>query len=142
MTPTQTIKQYSDTVRASGRSVTERLAEGYKTSFLAAVGASDLAVERTRTVVDQLRNRVVALPGEAQVQADLASKEARMITGLVLAHAHGWLAGLGGALVGGGAMLVWKYHVFPWEGVTGMVLVAAGMAAMALAREPRQPATA
>lgn len=66
---------------------------------------------------------------------------AGVLAGLVLAHAHGWLAGLGGALVGGGAMLVWKYHVFPWEGVTGMVLVAAGMGAMALAREPRQPVT-
>jgi heparin binding hemagglutinin HbhA len=77
MTPTQTVKQYGETVVASGRSAAERLAESYKTSFLAAVGASDLAVERTRTAVKDLRSRAVALPGEAQVQADLATKEAR-----------------------------------------------------------------
>ncbi len=77
MTPTQTVKQYRDAVRTSGRSAAERLAETYKTSLLAAVGASDLAVERTRTAVKDLRSRAVALPGEAQVQADLAAKEAR-----------------------------------------------------------------
>jgi heparin binding hemagglutinin HbhA len=77
MTPTQTIKQYRETVVASGRSVAERLAETYKTSVLATVGASDLAVERTRTAVKEFRSRAVALPGEAQVQADLAAKEAR-----------------------------------------------------------------
>jgi len=77
MTPTQTVKQYGETVVASGRSAAERLAETYKTSLLAAVGVSDLAVERTRTAVKDLRSRAVALPGEAQVQADLAGKQAR-----------------------------------------------------------------
>jgi heparin binding hemagglutinin HbhA len=77
MTATQTIKQYGETVVASSRSVAERLAETYKTSVLATVGASDLAVERTRTAVKEFRSRAVALPGEAQVQADLAAKEAR-----------------------------------------------------------------
>jgi heparin binding hemagglutinin HbhA len=66
MTATQTLKHYGETA-----------VKLYKTQLLATVGAGDLAVERTRTVVGQLRSRAVALPGEAQVQVDLAAKEAR-----------------------------------------------------------------
>ena len=77
MTPTQTVKQYGELAVAQGRSVAERA----KTPLLAAVGAGDLAVERARTAVQQFRTRatssIAALPGEAQVQADLAVKEAR-----------------------------------------------------------------
>src|SRR6478752_7472783 len=77
MTPTQTVKQYSELAVAQTRT----LAEQAKTPFLAVVGAGDLAVERARTVVTQFRSKatssVLALPGEAQVQADLAVKEAR-----------------------------------------------------------------
>jgi heparin binding hemagglutinin HbhA len=56
MTPTQTVKQYGETVVA----VT-------KTPVLAAIGAGDLAVERALSVARQLRNRAEALPGDAQV---------------------------------------------------------------------------
>ncbi|MCW2634245.1 MAG: uncharacterized protein JWQ99_612, partial [Blastococcus sp.] len=66
MTPTQTVKQYGETVVAAA-----------KTPVLAAIGAGDLAVERAKTVVAQFRSTAEALPGEAQVQADLAVKEAR-----------------------------------------------------------------
>src|SRR4029453_12186544 len=66
MTPTQTVKQYGETV------VTVT-----KTPVLAAIGAGDLAVERAKTVAAQFRSSIVALPGEAQLQADLAVKEAR-----------------------------------------------------------------
>jgi heparin binding hemagglutinin HbhA len=70
MTPTATVKQYGETAVTA-----------YKTLNLAAIGATDLAVERARTVVAQFRSKatssIVALPGEAQVQADLAVKEAR-----------------------------------------------------------------
>ncbi|SNR96006.1 heparin binding hemagglutinin HbhA [Geodermatophilus pulveris] len=48
-----------------------------KTVLLAAVGAGDLAVERALAVAGTLRSRAEALPGEAQVQLDLAAKEAR-----------------------------------------------------------------
>src|SRR3954464_1644532 len=66
MTATQTVKQYGETA-----------VQLTKTQLLATIGAGDLAVQRARTVVDQLRNRAEALPGEAKVQADLGVKEAR-----------------------------------------------------------------
>ena len=61
-----TLKYYGETVAVQN-----------KTVLLAAVGAGDLAVERARAVVGTLRTRAEALPGEAQVQIDLAAKEAR-----------------------------------------------------------------
>src|SRR3712207_9216472 len=61
-----TLKEYGETVAVQNKQV-----------LLAAVGAGDLAVERTRAVVGTLRARAEALPGEAQVQIDLAAKEAR-----------------------------------------------------------------
>ena len=76
-TTTQTVKQYGEFAVAQGRSIAEQA----KTPILAVVGAGDLAVERARTVVAQFRSKatssIMALPGEAQVQADLAVKEAR-----------------------------------------------------------------
>jgi heparin binding hemagglutinin HbhA len=66
MTATQTVKQYGEFA------VTHA-----KPAVLAVIGAGDLAVERARTVLGQFRSKAVALPGEAQVQADLAVKEAR-----------------------------------------------------------------
>src|SRR3954463_1662581 len=66
MTATQTVKQYGETA-----------VKLTKTQLLATIGAGDLAVQRAKTVVDQLRNRAEALPGEAKVQADLGVKEAR-----------------------------------------------------------------
>src|SRR4051795_4161139 len=66
MTPTQTVKQYGETA-----------VKLYKTQLLATIGAGDLAVERARAVVGTLRSRAEALPGEAQVQVDLAAREAR-----------------------------------------------------------------
>src|SRR5918994_6745356 len=66
MTPTQTVKQYGETA-----------VKLYKTQILATIGAGDLAVERAKTVFVQFRSKAEALPGEAQVQADLAAKEAR-----------------------------------------------------------------
>ena len=66
MTPTKTVKQYGETAVST-----------YKTLNLAVIGASDLAVERAKTVLEQFRSKAEALPGEAQVQADLAVKEAR-----------------------------------------------------------------
>src|ERR1700710_1426746 len=73
MTPTQTVKQYGELAVAQTRT----LAEQARTPLLAGVGARDLAVTRARTAVSQFRSRAEALPGEAQVQADLAVKEAR-----------------------------------------------------------------
>jgi heparin binding hemagglutinin HbhA len=70
MTATETVKQYGETVLSL-----------YRTPVLVAIGAGDLAVERTRTAVDQFRSRAEALPGEAQVQADLAVKQARTRAG-------------------------------------------------------------
>src|SRR3954469_2549301 len=72
-TTTQTVKQYGEFAVAQGRS----FAEQAKTPLLAVVGAGDLAVERALNVVAQFRSKAEALPGEAQVQADLAVKEAR-----------------------------------------------------------------
>ena len=70
MTTTQTVKQYG-----------EFAATHAKPAVLAVIGAGDLAVERAKTVLGQFRSKatssVLALPGEAQVQADLAVKEAR-----------------------------------------------------------------
>jgi heparin binding hemagglutinin HbhA len=66
MTPTKTVKQYGETAVST-----------YKTLNLAVIGAGDLAVERAKTVLEQFRSKAEALPGEAQVQADLAVKEAR-----------------------------------------------------------------
>jgi heparin binding hemagglutinin HbhA len=70
MTRTETVKQYGETAVSA-----------YKTLNLAVIGAGDLAVERARTAVAQFRSKatssIVALPGEAHVQADLAVKEAR-----------------------------------------------------------------
>ncbi|MGY1607387.1 hypothetical protein [Geodermatophilus sp. SYSU D00700] len=58
-------------------SLLEQVAERGRTPLLVAVGAGDLAVEQARTVLASLRSRAVALPGEAQVQVDLATREAR-----------------------------------------------------------------
>jgi len=55
----------------------EQVAERGRTPLLVAVGAGDLAVAQARTVLVSLRSRAEALPGEAQVQVDLATKEAR-----------------------------------------------------------------
>ena len=66
MSRTDTLKQYGETLVETGR-----------TGLLAAIGAGDAAVDRARTVVGGLRTRTQALPGEAQVQADLGAKEAR-----------------------------------------------------------------
>ena len=55
----------------------KQVAERGRTPLLAAVGAGDLAVEQARTALATLRSRAEALPGEAQVQIDLAAKEAR-----------------------------------------------------------------
>jgi heparin binding hemagglutinin HbhA len=78
MSTAQTVRQYGETVLNQ-----------YKTSLLATIGAGDLAVERTRTLVEQLRTRAEALPGEAQVQADLAAKELRTrVSGAVTAAQH------------------------------------------------------
>ena len=60
MTATKTVKQYGETAVSA-----------YKTLNLAVIGAGDLAVERAKTAVSQLRSKatssVMALPGEAQV---------------------------------------------------------------------------
>lgn len=64
----------------------------------------------------------------------LALAIAGVLVGLLLAHRDHWVAGVGGALVFAGALLVWKYHVFPYKGVLGMALVGVGLAAMAAAR--------
>ncbi|MFQ1001898.1 hypothetical protein [Modestobacter sp. SSW1-42] len=66
MSRTDTLKSYGETLVETGR-----------TGLLAAIGAGDVAVDRARTVVVGLRARAEALPGEAQVQADLGAKEAR-----------------------------------------------------------------
>ena len=66
MSRTDTLKSYGETLVETGR-----------TGLLAALGAGDVAVDRARTVVGGLRSRVEAVPGEAQVQADLGAKEAR-----------------------------------------------------------------
>ena len=66
MTATQTVKQYGEFAVTAAR-----------TPVLAVIGAGDLAVERAKTVVSTFRTKAEALPGEAQVQADLAAKEAR-----------------------------------------------------------------
>ncbi|MGY1694978.1 MULTISPECIES: hypothetical protein [unclassified Geodermatophilus] len=55
----------------------EQVAERGRTPLLVAVGAGDLAVTQARTVLATLRSRAEALPGEAQVQVDLATREAR-----------------------------------------------------------------
>jgi heparin binding hemagglutinin HbhA len=55
----------------------KQVAERGRTPLLAAVGAGDLALEQARTALTSLRSRAEALPGEAQVQVDLAAKEAR-----------------------------------------------------------------
>ena len=72
MTPTQTVKQYGEFAVAQAQT----LAEQARTPLLAFVGAGDLAVERARTVLGQFRTKAEALPGEAQVQADLAESPA------------------------------------------------------------------
>jgi heparin binding hemagglutinin HbhA len=66
MSRTDTLKSYGETLVGTGR-----------TGLLAALGAGDVAVDRARTVVTGLWSRAEALPGEAQVQADLGVKEAR-----------------------------------------------------------------
>lgn len=66
MTPTQTVKQYGENVVTVA-----------KPAVLACIGAGDLAVERAKAVFGQFVSKSQALPGEAQVQADLAVKEAR-----------------------------------------------------------------
>ena len=70
MSRTGTLKSYGETLVDTGR-----------TGLLAAIGAGDaavdVAVDRARSVLGTVRSRAEALPGEAQVQADLAAKEAR-----------------------------------------------------------------
>jgi L-asparaginase II len=66
MSHTDTLKHYGETLVGTSR-----------TGLLAAIGAGDAAVDAARSVVITVRNRAEALPGEAQVQADLAVKEAR-----------------------------------------------------------------
>jgi heparin binding hemagglutinin HbhA len=88
MSTAQTVRQYGETVLNQ-----------YKTSLLATIGAGDLAVERTRTLVEQLRTRAEALPGEAQVQADLAAKELRTRLGDALSAAQSAAANLRGERV-------------------------------------------
>jgi heparin binding hemagglutinin HbhA len=66
MTRTETVKHIGET-----------LVDRAKTPILAAVGAGDLAMERALTAVGRVRSRAESLPGDAQVQADLAVKEAR-----------------------------------------------------------------
>ena len=66
MSTTDTLKHYGET-----------LVEQSRTGLLVTIGLGDVAVERARTVVGTVRTRPEALPGEAQVQADLAAKEAR-----------------------------------------------------------------
>lgn len=56
---------------------------------------------------------------------------AGVLAAMALLPRLGVLAGVGGALVAAGGLLIWKYHVFPYEGVLGAVLVAAGLAAFA-----------
>jgi heparin binding hemagglutinin HbhA len=77
LSPTEPGKPSGETVVTTGRTVAEQLVERSRTPLLAVVGAGDLAVKATKDVVDTLRSRAEALPGEAQVQADLAAKEAR-----------------------------------------------------------------
>ena len=67
----------------------EQVAERGRTPLLVAVGAGDLAVEQARTVLATLRSRAEALPGEAQVQVDLATKEARTRAELAADRARG-----------------------------------------------------
>ncbi|PZA22113.1 hypothetical protein DMO24_06645, partial [Modestobacter versicolor] len=65
MSRTDTLKSYGETLVDTGR-----------TGLLAAIGAGDAAVDaavtRSRAVFGTVRTRAEALPGEAQVQADLA----------------------------------------------------------------------
>jgi heparin binding hemagglutinin HbhA len=77
MTATDTVKHYGETVVTTGRTVAEQLVERSRTPLLAVLGAGDVAFQATREAVESLRSRAEALPGEAQVQADLAAKEAR-----------------------------------------------------------------
>ena len=70
-------------------SLLEQVAERGRTPLLVAVGAGDLAVEQARTVLASLRSRAEALPGEAQVQVDLATKEARTRAELAADRARG-----------------------------------------------------
>ena len=67
----------------------EQVAERGRRPLLVAVGAGDLAVEQARTVIATLRSRAEALPGEAQVQVDLATKEARTRAELAADRARG-----------------------------------------------------
>ena len=73
----------------SATSLIEQVAERGRTPLLVAVGAGDLAVEQARTVLASLRSRAEALPGEAQVQVDLATKEARTRAELAADRARG-----------------------------------------------------
>jgi heparin binding hemagglutinin HbhA len=53
MTPTKTVKQYSDLAVAQTRTIAEQA----KTPLLAFVGAGDLAVERAKPCRARLRSR-------------------------------------------------------------------------------------
>jgi len=77
MSTTETIKTYSETAVAQGRQAASSVAEQGRTGLLVAIGAGDVVLDRARTVVTTFRSKAEALPGELQVQADLASKEAR-----------------------------------------------------------------
>lgn len=77
MSTTETIKTYSETAVNQGRQAASSVAEQGRTGLLVAIGAGDVVLDRARTVVTTFRSRAEALPGELQVQADLASKEAR-----------------------------------------------------------------
>ncbi|MCZ2840957.1 hypothetical protein O2W19_03885, partial [Modestobacter sp. VKM Ac-2980] len=67
----------TDTLKHQHQSLVKQGETFVRTGLLAALGAGDVAVDRARTVVGTFRTRAEALPGEAQVQADLAGKEAR-----------------------------------------------------------------
>ena len=93
--PTETIKSYGEAAVIEGRKVADTLVETGKTGVLAAIGATDVVVDHARSVVGSLRSKAEALPGEAQVQADLAAKEVR-----TRAEAARSKAGNAGGLVG------------------------------------------
>ena len=101
-------------------------------SFTAELAARLSALDADEVVADDLIP-VAARPsatGPLHTGPSVATI-AGVLAGLALVQVHGWLAGAGGVVLAAGAMLVWKYHVFPYKGVLGMVLVAVGLAAMA-----------
>ena len=69
---------------------------------------------------------VVALAAAAVLAAAVVFRRSRSV-----------LAPVGGLLVLLGCVFFYRHHVFPPRGVLAMVAVAAGLAAMAVARQPR-----